>query len=151
MLSYQDFLFLFVSLIGAAFIIWKVSPYLWGERKNVSLLTHVKNTYEEQKNEKQFQRSLNTSAENAKKIRLVNTACLCIIVFSAVYFKTYFSEIVDSAFLYVLIGMLINAHLQIIPQARFKGLRLPSRLEICIFHAWLFPSHLVYAIRKWRS
>ena len=142
-----NFLLLIFSAICSAFLLRKISPFIFGDKKTGTHYEKFLSTLSEQRADKQFQRALNTTPKKALMIWSVNCAILLFFMALSVYLKEPY--IFKNVCIYAVIGLVCNGLLRVIKANQLIGLNFISRLEIRLFNAWFFPAYIAYiSIKK---
>jgi hypothetical protein len=142
----SNFLLLIFSAICSAFVLWKIAPHIFGEKKAGTIYEKFIYTLSKEDGKRKFQRALNTTPEKAILIGLVNFGILFACLAASVYLKD--PDVFKYLIVYVMIGLIGNGYLRVVKTVQVAGLNFISRFEIRLFNAWFFPIYIFAALMK---
>ncbi|SEF11226.1 hypothetical protein SAMN02787142_7665 [Burkholderia sp. WP9] len=141
------------AAIAATAVYRKVAPYLWGRRKGEPVLAHVQRVAHQQEQYQLRQRDLNMTRQKAVRVRAINAGVLIGVMCLASYLMRRVGfEVTNNTILsfggYVVIGLLACSFAKAVPAELFAGLNWHSRIDVRLYCVWLWPLHVIKAIRR---
>ncbi|KMY86571.1 hypothetical protein BUMB_03602c [Candidatus Paraburkholderia calva] len=141
------------AAIAATFVFRKLAPYLWGRRNGESLHAHIERVAQEQTERALFQCNLNTTPQQALRVRVTNlgilVAFICLVTYLTPWIGFQFTNNAVLLFAaYVLVGLIACSFFKAVPAGLFAGLTWSSRTNVRLYYAWLWPLTVIKAIRR---
>ncbi|OXJ06658.1 hypothetical protein [Burkholderia sp. HI2500] len=148
----ENLIFIVAASIGATWLYRKVVPYLWSRKKGESAVEHLERVRIEQQEKQSVQQNLNMTPKMALRVRLVNFGILlgflCFLAFIGPRAGHPFMQHVTLYFgAYVIVGWVACALAKVVAAERLDGLNWDGRLNVRLYHVWLWPLNVVKAIR----
>lgn len=149
----ENLVLIVAAAIGATYLYRNVIPYLWSRKEGESIVEHVQRVQVEQHEKRVVQQNLNMTPEMAKRVRLINFGILfgfmCFVALVGPRIGRSFTGTATLYFAaYLIVGWVACAIAKVVPADRLMGLHWNSRLDVRMYHLWLWPLNVMKAIRR---
>ncbi|WP_410199510.1 hypothetical protein [Burkholderia cenocepacia] len=148
----ENLIFIVAASIGATWFYRKIVPYLWSRRKGERTVEHLQRVHAELQEKQAIQQNLNMTRQQALRVRLINFgipfAFLCFVAFIGPRISPSFTRAAMLCFAaYLIVGWVACTLAKVVPAERLDGLHWNSRLDVRLYHVWLWPLNVVKALR----